>query len=93
MSKYKTDLACELCGAYGPNDLHHIRTRKAGGGDTIEYDGKTLNNLIALCRAHHTELHTKGVVTMCQIYSGLFDWMVINDRVDILEKIAQRKSP
>lgn len=43
---------CAVC-ATSPSDPHHIRTRGAGGGDSAE-------NLIALCRMHHTEIHQIG---------------------------------
>ena len=34
-------------------DPHHVKTRGAGGGDEPE-------NLMPLCRVHHTEIHLTG---------------------------------
>ena len=42
---------CELCGQRAA-DIHHLLSRSRGGKDNIE-------NLIALCRLHHTEAHTR----------------------------------
>jgi len=50
---YVRDLPCLVCGAN--SDPHHVRTRGAGGKDNA--------NLVPLCREHHQELHTIGVLT------------------------------
>jgi len=47
---------CEWCGvpkhrSPWPLDPHHIKTRGAGGGDTLD-------NLVILCRLHHEEAQT-----------------------------------
>jgi hypothetical protein len=43
-----------VCNRY-PIDRAHIRTRAVGGTDTMP-----------LCRKHHTEQHTNGIVTFCE---------------------------
>ncbi len=51
--QYVREKACAACGSPPPSDPHHITTRGAGGGDVSE-------NLIALCRQHHNEIHQQG---------------------------------
>jgi hypothetical protein len=43
---------CVVC-SKTPSDPHHITSRGAGGGDIEE-------NLISLCRQHHTQIHQEG---------------------------------
>ena len=43
------EVFCTQCGALAV-DIHHIKFRSQGGSDQIE-------NLIALCRKHHTYAH------------------------------------
>jgi len=45
---------CEVCGEPPPSDPHHIKSRGAGGDDIPD-------NLLALCRDHHTEIHMIGI--------------------------------
>lgn len=45
-------MKCIVCGLVA--EPHHIKSRGAGGDDTIE-------NLLPLCRIHHTEIHTIGL--------------------------------
>lgn len=42
---------CELCGARGQTEKHHIKTKGSGGNDTED-------NLIEVCRKCHTRIHT-----------------------------------
>lgn len=58
---------CEICGKKGPNDVHHIRTRGAGGGNYAR-------NLSTLCRVHHQEIHVLGVRSFVRKYK--LDWSV-----------------
>lgn len=44
-------MKCEICGS--PAEVHHIITRGSGGTDHKD-------NLLNLCRKHHTEIHTIG---------------------------------
>jgi hypothetical protein len=50
---------CLVCGKI-PSDPHHVRTRGAGGVDK--------DNIVPLCRFHHTELHTGGRHTFARKY-------------------------
>ena len=49
-------LYCLVCGHPAP-DLHHVKTRGAGGEKTLP-----------LCRAHHTECHAIGRWTFAKKY-------------------------
>jgi hypothetical protein len=51
--QYVREKPCAVCSRNPPSDPHHITTRGAGGGDTKE-------NLVALCREHHNEIHNIG---------------------------------
>ena len=51
---------CDICGKR-PTDACHIRTKGAGGHDEH-------NNLMSLCREHHTEQHQIGFYKMVQKY-------------------------
>ena len=51
---------CEVCGVR-PVQVHHIRSRGAGGCDCPV-------NLIALCPFCHSESHTKGQVAFFKKY-------------------------
>lgn len=44
---------CLVCG--NPSDPAHIKTRGSGGNDSPE-------NILPLCRRHHTEQHAVGFV-------------------------------
>ncbi len=59
---------CEICNYYSSSP-HHIRTRGAGGNDNH-------TNLLALCHAHHTEIHTMGVMSFADKYSQFFDKII-----------------
>jgi 5-methylcytosine-specific restriction endonuclease McrA len=43
--------SCQVCGRYGAVEVHHIKSRGSGGGDTPD-------NLISLCYKCHTKAHT-----------------------------------
>lgn len=47
-----------------PTDAHHIKTRGSGGDDTRE-------NVIGLCRRHHTEIHQIGISRFLAKYPHL----------------------
>lgn len=57
------ELGCFVCG-WKPCDAHHVRSRGAGGGDTEE-------NLLALCRRHHSEIHQIGKTKFFSKYKTL----------------------
>jgi hypothetical protein len=42
---------CEVCGQYGHVEEHHITERSRGGND---------DDIIYLCRWHHSEIHQSG---------------------------------
>lgn len=44
---------CSVC-CTAPVDVHHVRTKGAGGGDE-------LTNIVSLCRGHHQAFHSMGV--------------------------------
>lgn len=54
-------LPCAVCSHSPPSDPHHIKTRGAGGDDSLE-------NLLSLCRPHHVEIHTIGRKTFLNKY-------------------------
>ena len=56
LMKDMRELPCYVCGAPGPNDVHHIKSKGAGGDDTEQ-------NLVTLCHKHHQELHQVGQLT------------------------------
>ena len=69
-SQYVKAQPCLICGAT-PVDGHHFPITKAAGG----------NFTIALCRQHHTECHTMGVVTWFDKYRRpleRFLWIAVN---------------
>jgi hypothetical protein len=67
-----------------PSDPHHVTTVKAGGGDT-------LNNVMSLCRQHHSEWHQSGPGTMCFKYPAVYAWLRYHNRDDVLERIDRTK--
>jgi hypothetical protein len=54
---------CIVCGVRGC-DPAHIKT-KGSGGDDIE------NNLMPLCRKHHSEQHATGIVSFINKYPSV----------------------
>lgn len=50
---------CLICRKLAEN--HHIKTRGAGGTDDHW-------NLALLCRAHHQEIHSRGLSTFAEKY-------------------------
>jgi len=67
-----------------PVDAHHVKTRGAGGSDIIE-------NLMPLCRAHHSEIHAKGLMWASKNYSSVEYWLGRNGwEVDKFDKKWKR---
>lgn len=62
---------CIICGYYGV-DLHHVKTRGAGGTDE-DY------NLVPLCHAHHVEVDHQGDYRMGLKYPSYQKWLIKND--------------
>lgn len=73
-----TTLPCLVC-QHVPSDPDHITSRGAGGDDSAV-------NVWPLCRTHHTERHSKGVVAMVQKHIVLQIWLEKAGRSDILER-------
>ncbi len=55
-------MKCVVCGKRG--ERHHIKTRGSGGGDEAE-------NILFLCRFHHSEWHQMGAFKFCQNYEKI----------------------
>lgn len=72
---------CLACGRT-PSDPHHVTTRKAGGEDTPE-------NVMPLCRAHHTEWHASGPGRMTEKYARVLKWLQDHGRSDIMERVKR----
>ncbi len=62
---------CVVCGKQGPNDAHHIKTKRSGGDDVKE-------NLISLCRLDHQRWHMKGIIYMAAHYACVDFWLNVN---------------
>lgn len=67
--KYYSYEDCIACGARGPNDIDHIKTRGSSGTDDPE-------NLWVLCRSCHTKKHQFGLNAFTQIYPHLIDVLI-----------------
>jgi len=68
---------CIVCGRF-PAEPHHVTTVGAGGDD-VE------TNLAALCRKHHTMIHSLGNKSFGWKYPKFKEWLVRMRRFDILE--------
>lgn len=74
---------CVVCGSdNGLNDVHHVTTRGAGGGDTK-------SNCITLCRTHHQMWHHLGACYMAKTFERVTIWLQQNNRSDILSRIEK----
>jgi hypothetical protein len=62
---WTSHVRCEACYENTPSEPpHHIRTRGAGGRDDA-------GNLLALCVAHHRQVHDAGADTFAARYPSL----------------------
>lgn len=57
------ELPCVICGK-SPSDPCHIKSVGSGGDDVSD-------NLLSMCRVHHTEQHTIGFFKLSQKYPKL----------------------
>lgn len=70
---------CLVCGSRNV-DVCHVKSRGSGGGDEWF-------NVMPLCRIHHIEQHSSGIITFSQRYiavsSYLYDngWFLENGRL------------
>lgn len=62
---------CIVSGQYGV-DVHHVKSRKAGGHD-IEC------NLMPLKRQYHNEVHNIGLTKFSKKYPQVKTWLLNND--------------
>jgi len=72
-------LPCLACGV-SPCDAHHVTTRKSGGGDVPE-------NVMPLCRAHHSLWHSMGAGQMCDRFPPVKFWLEAAGRNDVFTRI------
>jgi hypothetical protein len=70
MKNYKSSLPCLVCLEAGENRvcLHHIKTRKSGGGDEAF-------NLMPLCLRHHNEVHALGLPRFSEKHPAVKTWL------------------
>ena len=69
LDSYHLMRCCE-CGREGC-DPAHAKSKGSGGDDIKE-------NVIPLCRKHHTEQHKIGVVTFAKKYPKVMMWYLTN---------------
>ena len=71
MSKYTDpDGECLICGYVGV-DIHHVKTRGAGGPDEAW-------NMVKLCHGHHQQLHTMGDKKFSEKHGVYREWLTKN---------------
>ena len=75
---------CLICGST-PSDPHHLTTTGSGGGDNVQ-------NLVSLCRKHHTEIHSIGMHKFSFKYPEFLDVLEELERWDLLSKIENPKT-
>lgn len=68
---------CLVCGQ-SPVDAHHVTTKGAGGADIP-------TNVMPLCRTHHQEIHSLGPKRMAWRYEGVWKWLKLAQRDDVLK--------
>ena len=72
-------LPCMICGQYGV-DAHHVPSRGAGGKDMIE-------DMVPLCRAHHTEIHKVGILSFAYKHKDFMNWLRANKPYVLLKNL------
>lgn len=73
---------CAVCGRR-PVDPAHIKSRGSGGPDTVD-------NVVPLCRQHHSEQHQKGFAWMMRNYS-LFYFEMRNLGWSVIERFGEER--
>lgn len=73
-------LPCIACRAVPCGDAHHVSTRGARGNDVA-------NNLLPICRKHHTMIHAIGNKKMCEKYPSIRTWLELAGRDDIIRRM------
>jgi len=61
-------MSCLICGK--PSEIHHVWTRKA----FPEFEHCEWNKM-ALCRAHHREVHSFGIRRFADKFSAIDNWL------------------
>lgn|SRR4030042_632576 len=69
---------CVICARRA--EPHHIVSKGAGGDDSED-------NLMPLCRCHHSELHQIGRSRFINKYPDFKLWLIEHNRWDVLSKI------
>lgn len=77
-------MPCLVC-EKRPSDAHHVSSVGSGGSDTT-------NNLMNVCRRHHSEIHQVGWSKACSKYPIIRSWLEKMGRDDILERMEKTKS-
>jgi 5-methylcytosine-specific restriction endonuclease McrA len=72
----KAQFKCEVCGAEGKVDAHHISPRTCKVNSPLKFDTR---NLIALCASKH---HKFGVESIHSNPIFVFDWILKNRKDD-----------
>lgn len=78
-------LSCVACGKRPCGEAHHVTTRGAGGGDTV-------NNLMPTCKQCHSAIHQYGYAKAIERRPGIGVWLQEAGRTDVLERAARRRS-
>ena len=65
-------LMCLVCGKVGPGDIHHVKSRGAGGKDDLW-------NIMPLCRQCHCDIHRVGMKYHAENYPMVKRWLELND--------------
>lgn len=76
-------LPCIACRKTPAGDAHHVTTRKAGGDDVA-------NNLMPLCREHHTAWHKSGPGLFIERFPSVRKWLEAAEREDVLARVRDR---
>jgi hypothetical protein len=58
---------CLICNMKA-TDVHHLKSR-GSFGDDVEH------NLVGLCRACHTLIHSKGIATIAKTFIHFKEWL------------------
>ena len=74
---------CEVCNKPPPSDPCHIRSKGAGGKDEPE-------NLMSLCREHHTSQHQMGLKSFVRKYNLPVDIVSIYPRRLVVPYVINR---
>jgi len=70
---------CLICGSLHGTDPHHVTSVGAGGKDTLD-------NVMPLCRRHHTLFHCRGLYEFIIEHPSVMEWLRKNNREDIISK-------